>query len=393
MNSRTHQNLQKVFLTSVILCLIFPLVNLVLHTPGFQSNKYMEEDQSEKLHMSPTTRLIHDEWTETHGSANDYIYWSFSTSPSQVINVWVLDSSGYSSFISSGIATGYHQTTSASSSGSFDVSSYLRQTWYVIFWNDESGSQNTAVSYFVYFHDNTLTPDITVTEPTSSSNYIKGGDYVVKWTSVSAGNSVKIELFKGNSFYSTLVTNTRNDGEQLVQIPSSCLEGSDYRIKITSISYAVFGFSANFTIQPYKYCRGISPATGDVYEPGDVISITWETNCQSIEVEIELKTWDDWDYIYYIDMNALNNGIYNWTITAQDLPETEKLFCIYVRPKDCIANITTSGYFTIQKNSPLTIPSYNISIVIWTVIWINIAAIIFIKKKLVFKFKIKDNFR
>jgi len=104
MNSRTHQNLQKVFLTSVILCLIFPLVNLVLHTPGFQSNKYMEEDQSEKLHISPTTILIHDEWEETHGSANDYIFWSFSTSPSQVINVWVLTSSEYSSFISSGFA-------------------------------------------------------------------------------------------------------------------------------------------------------------------------------------------------------------------------------------------------------------------------------------------------
>ncbi len=380
MNSRTHQNLQIVFLTSVILCLIFPLASLVLHTPGFQSSKYMEENQSENLHTSPTTMLIPDKWEETHGSANDYIFWSFSTSPSEVINVWILKASEYSSFISSGFATGYHQTTSASSSGSFDVSSYFQTTWYVIFWNDESGSQSTALSYFVYFHDDRITPDITVTEPTSSSNYVKDRDYTVKWTSISAGVAVKIELFKGNLFYSTLVTNTRNDGQELVHIPSSCLEGSDYSIKITSISYSVFGFSANFTIQPYKYCRVISPDLGEVYEPGDVIPITWETNCQNTEVEIELLTFDDWDYIYYIDMNALNNGSYNWTITAQDLPETEKWFFIYVRPKDCTANVTMSGSFSIQKNS-LAIPSYNISIVIWIVIWINIAAIIFIKKK------------
>ena len=50
----------------------------------------MEEDQSENLHTSPTTMLIPDEWEETHGSANDYIFWSFSTSPSEVINVWIL---------------------------------------------------------------------------------------------------------------------------------------------------------------------------------------------------------------------------------------------------------------------------------------------------------------
>ena len=385
MNSRSRQNLQKMFLMLVILCLIFPLGSLVLNTPSFQSNKYTEEDQSEKLHISAMTNLNHDEWEETHGSANDYIFWSFSTSPSQVINVWVLTSSEYSSFISSGFATGYHQTTSASGSGSFDVSSYLKQTWYVLFWNDESGSQSTTLSYFVYFHDDTLTPDITVTEPTSSSNYVRDRDYTVRWTSISAGVAVKIELFKENLFYSTLVTNTRNDGQELVHIPSSCLESSNYSIKITSISYPVFGFSANFTIQPYKYCRVISPDLGEVYKPGDVIPITWETNCQSTEVEIELKTFDDWDYIYYIDMNALNNGNYNWTITAQDLPETERWFFITVRPTDCTANITASRFFTIQKPPTIptipTISSYNVSIVIWTGIWITIAAIIFIKKK------------
>jgi len=339
----------------------------------------MEEDQSEKLHMSPTTRLSHDDWIETHGIASDYIEWFFSTSPSQIINVWVLDSSSYSQFVLTGIASGYHLKTSNTGGGKFDVSSFLRQTWYVIFWNDVFDSKSTTVSYNGYFNDNTLTPNINVTEPTSSSNYIKGEEIIVKWTSANAGNSLKVELFKGNSFNSTLLAYTLNDEVHLVQIPSSLLDGSNYRIKITSHKNAVFGFSENFTIQSYKYCKVISPAEGEVYKSGDVISIIWETNCKSIEAEIELKTFDDRDYIYYIDMNALNNGNYNWTITAQDLPETEKWFFIKVRPKDCNANVTFGGFFTIKK--PSTIPSYNISIVIWAVIWINTTVIIFIKKK------------
>lgn len=85
-------------------------------------------------------------------------------------------------------------------------------------------------------------------------------------------------------------------------------------------------------------------------------------------------------------MNALNTGIYNWTIIAQGSPETVR-YHISVRPKDCAVSYTSSSYFTItkkpQKNnsSSSTIPSFNISIVIWTLIWINISIIIFIKKK------------
>lgn len=379
MHLKTH-HLKKLLLILVVFVLNFQLFNLVLFYSDNQLKRNIEEDKTEGFRMSPTEGLIHDEWTEIHGFANDSIDWSFSTSPSQIINVWILDSASYSQFISTGIATGYHQTTSASGSGSFDVSSYLGQTWYVIFWNDVSGSQYTVVTYSVTFYD-TRPPSITITAPTSSSKYYTSKEYFVRWTSINAGSEVKIELFKGNSLFTTFWPNTLNDGEQFVQIPVSCPNGSDYRIKITSLANGVFGFSEYFTIEIQKYCRVISPAQGDVYKIGDSISIIWETDCKSTEVELELLNFNNWDYKYHIDMNAPNNGIYNWTITAEVLPDYETSYFIVVGPKDCSANVSISGSFTILKyTNPSTIPSYNISIVIWTIIGINITVIIFIKK-------------
>ncbi len=383
-----QKNVQIAFLTFTILGLVFPLVSIILQTLDIQPNKYMEVNMSDKLHASPLVALDPDEWEETHGYANDYIDWSFSTSPSQVINVWVLDSANYVQFTTSGIASGHHLTKSSSGSGRFDVSSYLGQTWYVIFWNDELVSQTTVLTYDAFFRDDTVPFSITVTEPTSASTYVRDRDYVVKWTSYTpliGHDYVKIELFKGASLYSSLLTTptTPNDGEHLVHIPSSCPEASDYRIKIYTSS-TVFGFSANFTIQKYTYCRIISPAFQDVFDIGDVIPITWETNCNdSLEVEIELLTFYDWDYLFYIDRNAPNTGIYNWTINAEDLPEDERTytrFFIYVRPKGYDANCTFGGFFTIQK--PFSIPSYNIPIISSMLICAIIVVIKFSKKKI-----------
>jgi len=77
---------------------------------------------------------------------------------------------------------------------------------------------------------------------------------------------------------------------------------------------------------------------------------------------------------------APNTGIYNWTI-PQSINDCDRNI-IKVTPENCnVFNLNThTGYFTIASSSP-TIPSYNMSIVIWTIIWITIPVIIFLKKK------------
>lgn len=369
MNSRSHQNLQKVFLTSVILCLIFPLVSLVLHTPGFQSNKYMEEDQSEKLHMSPTTGLNHDGWTESHGYANDYIDWSFSTSPSQVINVWVLDSSSYSQFISSGFATGYHLTTSASGSGSFDVSSFLGQTWYVIFWNDLSGSQSTTVTYNVVFEGDPPPSGnkIFITKPNSTSEFISGAPTTIEWHAPDFPSfvDVTISIYKGQNDLGIITSATDNDGSyswtalwySTGGIGSSSLQpGSDYRIKI-EIGYTTNNMSDYFSIITSNLTI-IEPNSNSSYGGGEPIEITWISDNIYEYLDIELYKRNNnggHDRIDFINQ-VPNTGYYRWSDTTS-LPSGQ--YFIRITPPYFGTNdLDQSDDFTIVNES--SIPGFSI---------------------------------
>lgn len=261
--------------------------------------------------------------------------------------------------------------------------------WYVLFWNKQSwnvDTESTTVTYSASFHGDTRTPDITVIEPTSSSIYDKGEFYTIEWTvGINSGSYVEIQLFKGNSLYSTLESNTDNDGAHLVQIPNSTSDGSDYRIKISSKSSADYGYSEYFTIQPHLqiYFTIVSPAEGEVYESGDIIVIAWETNCPSTTVLIELSSTCRTPY--YIASDAPNTGTYSWTIPNTIISCEYYYFEVY--PNDCSIPLSSPITFAIEAPIPPTIPSYNLSIVIWTIIWLTIPVIIFIKKKNNLEFK------
>ncbi len=372
MNSRPHQNLQKIFLTLVILCLIFPLVSLVLHTPGFQSNKYMEEDQSEKLHMSPTTGLSHDDWTETHGYANDYIDWSFSTSPSQIINVWVLDSSSYSQFFISGVASGYHLTTSVSGSGRFDVSSFLGQTWYVIFWNDFSGSQPTTVTYNIVFEGDPPPSNkkIFITKPDFTSELISGIPSTIEWHAPDFYSfaDVKISIYKGQNDLGTITSETDNDGSYSWDAlwystggtgSNTLHPGSDYRIKI-EIGSTTYNMSDYFSIITSNLTI-IEPISNSSYGAGESIEITWISDNVYDSLDIELHKRNNnggHDRIDYINQIP-NTGYYRWSDTT-NLPSGQYFFSI-TPPYFGTAQLDQSDDFIIVKES--SIPGYSIILI------------------------------
>jgi len=300
----------------------------------------MEEDQSEKLHMSPTTGLSHNEWTETHGYANDYIDWSFSTSPSQVINVWVLDSSSYSQFYLTGLATGYQLKTSTSGSGRFDVSSFLGQTWYVIFWNDFSGSQSTTVTYNVVFNGDPppSSDKIIITNPNSNSELILGSTTTIEWHTpgISEYVDLEISIYKGQDELGTIDSNIDNDGSYHWSVvsyrPSGMSSrpfqpGRDYRIKIKNLnSYTgQYNMSDYFSIISDNLTI-IEPSSNSSYGAGEPIEITWVSDNIYEYLDIELWKLDDdagYDRIdfgnqFRIDsINQVpNTGYYSWSDTA-----------------------------------------------------------------------------
>jgi hypothetical protein len=119
---------------------------------------------------------------------------------------------------------------------------------------------------------------ITVTSPNGGENWQAGSSQFISWNDNLPGN-VKIELFKGGTFHSTISVSTTSDGNRTWDIPLGLAAASDYSIKITSLdSAAVFDFSdANFSV----YAPAITvtdPNGGENWIIGDSYLITWTDN-------------------------------------------------------------------------------------------------------------------
>ncbi len=79
---------------------------------------------------------------------------------------------------------------------------------------------------------------ITVESPAGGELWGVGTTQEITWTSISdMGPEVKIDLYKGGVLESTITSSTSNDGSYSWSIPLEQTLGSDYRVRITSISY------------------------------------------------------------------------------------------------------------------------------------------------------------
>jgi len=93
------------------------------------------------------------------------------------------------------------------------------------------------------------TPTITVTMPTSATNWNVGTQQTLTWTWSNISGTVKIELLKSGILSKIIESSTENDGSYVWTLPTDLSTASDYKVKITSLSNAaVFDESDNFTI-------------------------------------------------------------------------------------------------------------------------------------------------
>lgn len=91
----------------------FSLISITLLTANRNLNVTMQnfnDRNSENfniLRYSPSTDLNQSDHVEIHGYADQAVEWSFSTLPSQIINVWAFDAKEYSRFDNGWWASGY----------------------------------------------------------------------------------------------------------------------------------------------------------------------------------------------------------------------------------------------------------------------------------------------
>jgi len=89
--------------------------------------------------------------------------------------------------------------------------------------------------------DEYIPTGITVVAPNGSETWWIGSNYDITWTSSGdVGSSLRITLYKGGVFYSSITGDTPNDGSHPWTIPSSITPGSDYKIRITSNSNGTY---------------------------------------------------------------------------------------------------------------------------------------------------------
>ena len=163
------------------------------------------------------------------------------------------------------------------------------------------------------FSDNNFTitkSEVTLTTPNGGENWETSTPYGIVWTD-DILVPVKIELYKGGEFYSTIVDTTPSDGYYLWSV-NAAESGNDYRVKITSIgSENDFDFSdADFSIAK-NVIMITRPKGGEVLTAGTDNSIVWE---DSIYAPVKIELYKGGEFYSTVIDSTPSNGFYLWSI-------------------------------------------------------------------------------
>jgi hypothetical protein len=163
-------------------------------------------------------------------------------------------------------------------------------------------------------------PQITVTSPNGGESWQAGNNYNITWSSTeTVGPTVRIELYKDDSYFGYIVTSTANDGADTWPIPSDLPAGTTYQVKIIDTSNtSVYDYSDGYFYviaapQPPQLSNGyVTPSSGntstdfyyyvDYYDPdGDTPDVG------QVTVYGDTTTWT-WSMSLY--SGSLSNGTY-----------------------------------------------------------------------------------
>lgn len=157
-------------------------------------------------------------------------------------------------------------------------------------------------------------PNITVTNPNSGNSLQAGSSYNIIWSDNIAEN-VKIDLFKGAIFNSTLFSSTPSDGNEVWTVPSNLAAGSDYQIKISSVNNGnLFDFGdTNFTVTPAPFITLTSPNGGNSFQAGNSYNITWNDN---ISENVKIDLYKAGNLYSTLFSSITSDGAETWTIPS-----------------------------------------------------------------------------
>jgi Calx-beta domain/Ser-Thr-rich glycosyl-phosphatidyl-inositol-anchored membrane family len=218
-------------------------------------------------------------------------------------NVQLLNSNG-------GFIQGSYNTGTTEDSFSYDLNP---GNYYINVYREVSGT-NTNYNLNVSATSSNVASNITVTSPNGGESFQAGSSYNITWNDNISENA-KIELYKGGSFYSSLFSSTASDGSETWTLPSNLTSGSDYQIKITSVSNSnVYDWGNNyFTVSSAPYITVISPHGGNTFQAGSSYNITWNDN---ILENVKIDLYKAGNLYSTLFSSTASDGSETWTVPS-----------------------------------------------------------------------------
>jgi hypothetical protein len=142
---------------------------------------------------------------------------------------------------------------------------------------------------------------------------------------------VKIDLYKGVVLQELIEPNTENGGSYTWTVNTLLVDGSDYKVRISSVSEpGIYDESEEFTIEG-KSITVTEPTVITVWTKGTSANINWTFTGTITDVKIELYRGGTLSLT--IDPSTANTGSYTWTVNPS-LPNAKnykvKIICVSV---------------------------------------------------------------
>ncbi len=166
----------------------------------------------------------------------------------------------------------------------------------------------------IFIFSSLYAQSISITTPNGGESWKTSTDHGIVWNDDILG-SVKIELYKGNVYYSTIAGNTPSDGYYLWSV-NAADSGSDYKVKVTDVSNnTVFDFSDNnFTIIKSQITI-TAPNGGENLETSIPYGITWTDD---ILAPVKIELYKSGVFYSNIVDTTQSDGYYLWSVNAAE---------------------------------------------------------------------------
>mgnify|MGYP001454341463 CR=1 FL=1 len=172
-------------------------------------------------------------------------------------------------------------------------------------------SENTSSSETINFVVKEQ-PSIILTSPNGGENWQMGTTQTITWTD-NLSENVKIDLYKGGSLNSAIISSVTTSGSYTWSIPSTLTSGTDYRVRITGVTTTTLydESNANFTISAVPTISVSSPNGSESWQMGSSQSIKWTDN---ISENVKIDLYKAGDFNSTISNTTSSDGSYSWTI-------------------------------------------------------------------------------